>query len=454
VTRLPKSDLLALGAVLALAAALRVVGSRYGLPYSLLNPDETNIVPRAWRIAHGHGLDPRWYDYPSFLMYVLAPVQTLYGHASFGAARAVAIVLGLAGVGAAWWLGSRAYGRGAAIVAATTVAVATTHVAYSREAVTDVPMTLGVTCALALMLSDRIEWAGLAIGLAAAFKYPGAVALVALLVAGWGRWRSLARAAALAVVAFALGTPYVLIHAGRAWEATSRVNRLARAGWLGFEHDPSTPVAYIDRLWGAIGPLLALGLIGLGVALVRRTKTDLVLASFALVYWLTLMAQRAHFDRYIVPLLPALGVLAGRLRIAPVALGLLVVPLVWSIGDARRLTHTDTRAAAAPLVERALPAHAAVAVDPSTPPLPRRVLELALPGPGRPTDPNRSLQRLRALGVTYVLVTGSVTDRVLRARSHYPVESRFYDELARLRPVLDVEPGHGLTGPWVRLYRI
>jgi len=454
VTRPRKSELVALGAILALAAALRVVGARYGLPYSFLNPDETSIVPRAWRIAHGHGLDPRWYDYPSLLMYVLAPVQALYAHASFGAARSVAIMLGLGGVFAAWWLGERSYGRGPAIVAAATVAVATTHVAYSREAVTDVPMALGVTCALALMLSSRLEWAGIAIGLAAAFKYPGAVALVPLVVAGWGRWRSLARAAVLAGIAFALATPFVLIHAGRAWDATSRVNRLARAGWLGFEHDPSTPVAYVDRLWGAIGPLLVLGLLGLGVALIRRTRTDLVLASFAVAYWLTLMPQRAHFDRYIIPLLPVLGVLAGRLRVAPIALGLLVVPLVWSIGDARRLTDTDTRAAAAPLVERALPTHADVAVDPSTPPLPRRVVELALPGPGRPTDPNRSLPRLRALGVRYVLVSGSVTDRVLRARSHYPVESRFYDALARLSAVVDVEPGHGLTGPWVRLYRI
>jgi len=454
VTRLPKSELLALGAILALAAALRLVGIRYGLPYSFLNPDESSIVPRAWRIAHGHGLDPRWYDYPSLLMYVLAPVQALYAHTSFGAARAVAVVLGVGGVVAAWWLGRRAYGAGPAIVAAATVAVATTHVAYSREAVTDVPMTLGVTCALALMLAGRLEWAGIAIGLAAALKYPGAVALVPLLVAGWGRWRSLTRAVALAAIAFALATPFVLVHAGRAWDATSRVNTLARAGWLGFEHDPPTPIAYLDRLWGAVGPLLALGLIGLVVALLRRSRTDLVLASFALAYWLTLMPQRAHFDRYIVPLLPVLGVLAGRLRVAPVALALLVVPLAWSIGDARRLTHTDTRAAAVPLVERALPASAGVAVDPSAPPLARRVVELALPGPGRPTDPNRSLPRLRALGVHYVLVTGSVTDRVLRARSHYPAESRFYDGLARLTPLVDVEPGHGLTGPWVRLYRI
>ena len=454
-TRRRKSELLALGAALALAASLRLVGVRYGLPYSLLNPDESSIVPRAWKIAHGEGLDPHWYDYPSLLMYVLAPVQALFGHASIGAARGLAVVLGLGGVAATWWLGRRAYGTGAALVGAATVAVATTHIAYSRMAVTDVPMTLAVTCALALMLSSRLEWAGVAVGIAAAFKYPGAIALVPLVVAGWGRWRSLACAGALTAVAFVLAAPFVLIHAGAAWDATSHVNRLARAGWLGFEHDSPSPIAYLDRLWGAVGPVLVLGLIGLGVALWQRRRADLVLASFAVAYWLTLLPQRAHFDRYILPLVPVLGVLAGRLRaVVPLALVLLIVPLAWSVGDARRLTRTDTRAAARALIERALPADAALAVDPSSPPLGRHVLDLQLPGPGRPTDPNRDLPRLRARGVHYVLVTGSVTDRVLRVRGRYPLESRFYDSLARLRPVIDVEPGHGLIGPWVRLYKI
>ena len=223
-----------------LAAALRLVGVRYGLPLSVLNPDESNIVPRAWRMGHGH-LDPGWYDYPSLLMAVLAPVQALFGGPSFLAARFVAVALGLGGVGATWWLGRRAYGTGAAIVGAAAVAVATTHVAYSRMAVTDVLLTLAVTCVLALAVGGRIEWAGLAVGLAASAKYPGAIAAVPVIVAGWGRWRALGRAGALAVAGFALTSPFVLIHAGAAWDDISRVQRLARAGWLGFENDPDRP---------------------------------------------------------------------------------------------------------------------------------------------------------------------------------------------------------------------
>ena len=83
------------------------------------------------------------------------------------------------------------------------------------------------------------------------------------------------------------------------------------------------------------------------------------------------------------------------------------------------------------------------------------MLDLQLPGPGRPTDPNRNLDRLRRTASAYVLVTGAVTDRVLRARSQLPARERFYDALgAGSSPLVDVEPATASPGPWVRLYRI
>ena len=85
-------------------------------------------------------------------------------------------------VAATWWLGTRAYGRRAALIGALGVAVATTHVAYSRMAVTDVLLTLGCTAALALLVEGRLEWAGAVAGLAASAKYPGAILVVALVV--------------------------------------------------------------------------------------------------------------------------------------------------------------------------------------------------------------------------------------------------------------------------------
>src|SRR5437588_12764133 len=112
---------LGLAAILAGAAALRVVGIEYGLPFGLLNPDEQSIVPRAWRMVHGGGLDPHWFDYPTLVMYLLAPFQAWQHAPSYLTARIVVLVLGVLGVAAAWWLGRRAYGPTAGLVAAAAV---------------------------------------------------------------------------------------------------------------------------------------------------------------------------------------------------------------------------------------------------------------------------------------------------------------------------------------------
>lgn len=456
-TRFRTSDArIALAAILVLAAVLRVVGIRYGLPLAVLDPDEANIVPRAWRMAHGH-LDPGWYDYPSLLMGLLAPVQAIFDAPSLGAARVVSVAVGLGGVGATWWLGARAYGTRAAIVGSAAVAVSTTHVLYSRVAVTDVLVTLVITCVLALAMAGRIEWAGLAVGLAASAKYPGALAAAPVLVAGWGRWRALGRAGVLAAAGFAATSPFVLVHAGAAWADFSRVQRLARDGWLGFENDPIAPLAYLDRLWEAMGPLLVVSVVGLLVALGRRRRSDLVLLTFVGVYWLALMPQQAHFDRYVLPLVPVLAVLAGSIRqVLPFALALLVVPLWWSVADARELTRTDTRLRADAWVATHIPGGDRLAADPSTLPLVGRdVVRLELPGPGRPFDPERDLRRLRLEGVRWVIVTGAVTGRIRAAATQYPREVRFYDDLDREATLAyELTATDGLAGPWVRIYRL
>ena len=306
---------------------------------------------------HGGGLDPGWYDYPSLVIEALAPFQLWLDEPSYLAGRLAVVAFGVAGVAAAWWLGSRAYDTTAGFVAAAFTAVATTHVAYSRTAVTDVPFTTLATASLALLVSRRLELAGAAAGLAAAAKYPGVVLLVPLVVVGYREWRRLAVAVGLAVAAFALASPFVLVHAGAAAEDARRVSERAQAGWLGFEGDGPAIVAFADRLWEAVGPALLVAAAALVVAVVRRRRADLVLASFALAYYVTLLPIDAHFDRYVLPLVPVLGALAGSLRpLVPVTLLLLIVPLTWSIRDTRELTRTDTREAAQAWIEERVPA--------------------------------------------------------------------------------------------------
>jgi 4-amino-4-deoxy-L-arabinose transferase-like glycosyltransferase len=448
----------ALAALLALALGLRVVGLQYGLPYgTLLDPDENSIVPRAWRMVHGFGLDPHWFDYPTLVLYAQAPFQSWNDAPSILTARIVIALFGVAAVAAAWWLGRRAYGTPAGVVGAAVVAVQTTSVAYSHAAVTDVPLEAGVAASLALMVSDRLLLAGAVAGLATSAKYPGVFLLVPLVVAGWGRWRRLAQSIGLGAAVFLATSPFVLAHPGQAWSDVSRVQRLARDGWLGFEHDSFSLFSFTGELWHTLGPALLVGAAGVGVAVAKRKKTDVILLSFAVVYFVDLLTIRAHFDRYLLPLVPVLGVLAGRLRaLAPVTLLLLVVPLTYAIRNDITLTKTDTRVVAARWIERHVPASAPIAAESSTPILSGRpILPLLLPGPGRAPDPNRNVERLRRQGIRYVLVTGAVADRVLAARKNYPLETRFYRQLQRQAIRLYyVTPAHGLAGPWVAVYRL
>lgn len=444
-------------AIVGLAATLRFVGIEHGLPYPLLNPDEQTIVPRAWTMVHGGGPDPHWFNYPTLVMYVLAPFQVWQDAPSYLDARIVVALLGTGAVAATWWLGLRAYGLVAAAIAAALVAVETTHVAYSHMAVTDVPLTLGVAAALALMVSGRIELGGLVAGVAMGAKWPGVLLIVPLVVAGWGQWRRLGTAVLLGAGAFLVTSPFVLVDAREAASDAWSTQNIHHTGWLGFEHDGIALVGFLHRLWSGMGPVLVIAALGLVAALLARRRKDLVLASFVLVYFLNLLTLKSHFDRFVLPLVPPLAVLAGRSRLlAPLAAGLLVFPLVWSIQQDVRLTKTDTRLVARSWIEGHVPPGAKVAAESSTPPLAGfEVVPLQLPGPGRRFDPNRDVRRLERDGVRYVLVTGVVANRVLAARSNYPREAKFYDELAKeTHREYYVQAGGALSGPWVAVYRI
>ncbi len=140
-------------------------------------------------------------------MYVLAPFQAWQHEPSYLAARLVVAAFGVGAVAGSWWLGRVAYGRRAGLVAAAAVAVCSTHVAYSHVAVTDVPLTAAVAVSLALAVTGRLEWAGLAAGVATGFKYPGVLLAVPLAVVGFRQLRRLAVSLGLLVVGFAVDEP-------------------------------------------------------------------------------------------------------------------------------------------------------------------------------------------------------------------------------------------------------
>jgi hypothetical protein len=228
--------------VLAIGLALRAWSVAYGLP-DLYHPDEPRIVERAVRFHQGD-LNPRFFNWPSLYMYVMAGVYGLvFGATTGGVAgafarepalfylvgRLVTAVLGTATLAVLYATGRLAYGWTVGILAAALLAVDLLHVRDSHWVTTDVPLTF--LTALATLYALRY-WrdghrgdagaAGLVAGLATSMKYPGGLAFLGLLVAhvlrrpagpAWRRVvsRDTVSAAALGTVGFVLGTPFALL---------------------------------------------------------------------------------------------------------------------------------------------------------------------------------------------------------------------------------------------------
>ena len=526
-----------LGAVLVLALVLRLKGVAWGLPYSFVNVDESVVVPKAFDAMRG-SLNPQFFYYPSLYFYLLgavyvvaSPVLWAVQHTNpfamgsfvvdpgpyFLLGRLLSAALGTASVYLLYRIGREAFGRPAGLVAALFLAVAPLHVAYSHMAVTDVAATAFSLLAFLLLLQAaagagrrRLVWGAVAAGLATSTKYnlgllvlPATVAAVYSCRAevreraaaggraalGWARLLAL-RVYAPMLVAFLVASPFIVLDPGRFVHDFRRQNRIMDRGWLGFEH-VGNGFAYNvhPNLTGALGiVLLLVAAVGLGWAIWRHTRFDLVVAPYVIVYFVYVSTWKELADRYLLPVVPLLILLAVRLCIdlarapgrarrvvAPLVVLLLasalVAPLVDSIAFDRSLSGQDVRLRAAAWIEQNVPAGSNVAVESYGPPLVRareqkyfaaaglskpsyRLIDLRLPAPGV-ANPSHSLAWLREKNAHYLVVSSAVYDRVLAAAADYPGVAEFYRSLGTDAQLVKVfRPGPGERGPTLKLYRL
>ena len=501
-------ELAGLAVILGVALWLRLVGLRAGLPGpGLLSPDENTVVPRSLDILTGGTGNPHWFLYPSLYLYlvagtvgVLSPFISVPSGVGFGSpeayavdptpyiltGRAISVVAGLVLVGGTYLLGRRIAGPFAGLIASGVMAVAPIAVAYSHLAVTDMTMaallTLGLwQLVIAAETSARrnLLWAAALIGLATSAKYNAGAAVLPLVGTAVviarrtpqerpGACRLALTTSACWFGAFLVGTPYALLDAVRFVSDFARQNRIVANGWLGFEDvGPGWRYNLQPILSGSIGVgMLALAAVGLGLAAYRRRSFDLVLAPYAVLYFAYVSAWSAHFDRYLLPIIPVLVVLgaraavevgdevAARIRLrSPLtagALGLAVL-VPAALSSATLLSgyeQRDRRLDVVPVIERVVPRGARIAVDPLGPPLVDRITGLKLtaaghtvhwlrlirlqtPQPGTPPDPKRSLALLHRYRVRWVLTSSDIERRIRAAPRAYPREIAFYRGIRR-----------------------
>lgn len=371
---------LLLGAILIVAAWLRIDGVGFGLP-ALNDADEPLFVSTAIEMLAGPTLNPGWFGHPGTitfysLMLVIAAtggigiatgrfadldafVGAAYADPGviFLPARLLMVAFGVACVLMTWRIGKRLGGERLGLAAAAILAVNAVHIEYSQIIRTDMQaslfMLLCTQSALAIAAEGRrrdVLLAGLFAGLACATKWPAAVIGVTVLGAFWGRWRmGQARGADPGLLALtAVGTlfavsPYLLID-----HATVLANLSGEARPL---HPGATGGGLFANIgWYVAGPLLSsLGIGGLllaGAGMVwgagdwRRWAT--VILPFCLIFLLVIVAQSLRWERWIVPLLPFAALAAARALIGiadrlparraqialPAALLLLIVPMI------------------------------------------------------------------------------------------------------------------------------
>ena len=420
-----------------LGFALRAWSAAYGLP-DLYHPDEPRIVERAVRFHQGD-LNPRFFNWPSLYMYVMAGMYGLvFGASADGVpgafarnpaafylvGRLLTVLFGTATLAVLYAIGRIAYGRVVGLLASALLAVDLLHARDSHWITTDVPLAFLVTLATFLALrywqDGRLRnagAAGLVTGLATSMKYPGGLAFLALLAAHAARRpgpaagrRILSRdtlvAVGLAAVGFFLGTPFALLTPVAFVRGV--LDELREVHTVQFGNEADAPGVFFHLAYSlpeAMGwPVYLLALVGLVWALAARGAREAILLAFAVPYLIVIMTWSSRFERYVIPLLPCFALLAAvalvrgaawlaervRLRrpapafVLAVAAALLLAPgLARVTAYHQLLARPDTRELGASWIEGHVPPGTRVALEPYSVSLPvsRQQLQAATGAP-------------------------------------------------------------------------
>ncbi|GIW03052.1 glycosyltransferase family 39 protein [Roseiflexus sp.] len=350
-------------ALFLIALAPRIWALNWGLPY-VEHPDEPALVETAVRMVQEGDWNPRRFVYPSLSFYLLAGVVFL--HAQWGIAtgiyasiadlplktylftlapdlyiwlRALTAILGAATVPLIYILARRMFDAPSAYLAALTLSVAEYHVQHAHFITTDAPTGLWTTLALLGIwnvaergrLRDYVL-TGIATGLAAGTKYQAGVVGLALGAAVAARLidsrttgeltrsevtahiRGIAVAAGLALIVFALTTPFAILDMSsfRRSIASTMTQYATNEGQGDFSGawrlDGYARFFWEDGLLPSGVLLMAAGLPFLARCAPRQT---MILIAAILVGLAPLAPQTVHFMRNTLPVFPLLILLAS-----------------------------------------------------------------------------------------------------------------------------------------------
>ena len=330
---------LVLALILVVAAVLRFWSLGHGLPYAYNLDERAHFVPHAVAMTGGD-LNPGYFINPPALTYLLAAwlsvihlggVEQWFADdpgAVFLWSRVIAVTFGVGAVAATYAAGREWFGRRAGLVAAAIMAVAFLPVFYSRLALNDGPGVL--PCALALWASaivlrtgstKALLAGGACVGLAASLKYSDGAIVVALVAAAllspklsFGQAiKGLVFAGLIAIAAVIVTNPYLFADWATFTHDLDRQRKFASGPALLGQPERNGWVYYVRSTSWALGIVPGLLAVAGGVLLLVKGKRReaLVLGSLVVLYFLYMGSQSRFYARWMLPLYPALAILAA-----------------------------------------------------------------------------------------------------------------------------------------------
>jgi hypothetical protein len=336
--------------ILTLGLALRLSALFFGLPQQL-DPDERLSIMAAGRMLGGDRLlDPQWYGWPGYTLHTLlafsfaafAALQLALGQfetlrdlealfynapdALFVIGRLWGAISGTLCILATYMLAKRVLPRAWALAAATLVALSPTMLELSMLTRPDMLQILFMLLVMIFAIDAAEDpsarqrnflLAGICLGLATASKYPGAVAVLAILIAVSlehgitirERAISLGIAAGASVASVFISAPYLVLN------LSGVLRDLANEGRE--FHLSATSPGFIDALWqyltnalphGTSAPVTWLGYAGLVALFFGPRRHAIVIPSVFLGYLLFISVLNLYWERWVLPLIPLVAI--------------------------------------------------------------------------------------------------------------------------------------------------
>ena len=342
----------ALGLILAIALALRLLHVGFGLP-SMYDPDEPFFILKAYEMIDGQTLNPRWFGHPgTTTLYLVMVVEVsvvivglLIGQWStidqfatavysnpgvlFIPARVSMVLTAVACIWLTYAAGQRLLGKAEALLGAALLALNGLHIAWSQVVRTDIQASLFMMACLffAARAADEGKMrdfllGGMMVGLSAATKWPALSVAIALFGAATCRLAQhdglrpvsvrLAASAIASLASLLAVSPFLVLD----WRtAVSDMLNEGKPMHLGHTGDGplSNLIFYLHgQVVGTMGWLGLVAIVFGTVAAIRsRSVARWTLIPATVAYFCLLAMQNLVWSRWVLPLLPMLALLAG-----------------------------------------------------------------------------------------------------------------------------------------------